>query len=96
MYCTHFYLQYDLQLLQLHYLPRKKKKKKSRLFNLHVSENYEVFKLISTSKDMLPKPETNTDVGKQRPHLKHTVVAILLFGKDFECLLIITRSNDTV
>lgn len=90
MYCTHFYLQYDLQLLQLHYLPRKKKKKE------HVSENYEVFKLISTSKDMLPKPETNTDVGKQRPHLKHTVVAILLFGKDFECLLIITRSNDTV
>lgn len=93
MYCTHFYLQYDLQLLQLHYLPRKKK---SWLFNLHVSENYEAFKPISTSKDMLPKTETNTDVGKQRPHLKHTVVAILLFGKDFECLLIITRSNDTV
>lgn len=29
-------------------------------------------------------------------HLKHTVVAILLFGEDFERLLIITRSNDSI
>lgn len=71
-------------------------KKKRAGYSICMCENYEAFKLISTSKDMLPKTETNTDVWKQRPHLKHTVVAILLFGKDFECLLIITRSNDTV
>lgn len=29
-------------------------------------------------------------------HLKHTVVAVLLFGEDFEGLLIITRSNDSI
>lgn len=60
-----------------------------------MSENYEDFKLISHPKTCFQK-QRNTDVWKQRPHLKHTVVAILLSGKDFECLLIITRSNDTV
>lgn len=32
----------------------------------------------------------------QNSHLKHTVVAILLLAEDLKCLLIITRSDDTI
>lgn len=45
---------------------------------------------------MSNNPNFNVEITTEKSHLKNAVVAVFLLGEDPECLLIVTRSYDSI
>lgn len=46
--------------------------------------------------EMSNNPNLKVEITTETSHLKNAVVAVFLLGEDLECLLIVTRSYDSI